>query len=558
MQSHETNRFYQELVETVRKKRLSKKELYQLKRELCKKYKVGNIPTDIQILLHANPADIGRLGLVTKPVRTISGVAVVAVMSKPNKCPHGKCIMCPGGVDSAFGDVPQSYTGKEPATMRAIRNRYDSYSQVFNRLEHYIVMGHVPEKVELIVMGGTFPSFNKKYQEDFIIYCFKAMNDFSMLFFKGGRFDFARFKKFFELPGDIYDKERGKRIAARLGKIKGKSSLEKEHLRNEKSKIKCVGLTIETRADYGRLKEGNEMLRLGCTRVEVGVQSVYEKALKAIKRGHSVNDVIESIRALKDLGFKINTHYMLGLPGVSEKEDLNGLKELFRNPDFRPDMMKIYPCMVIKGTGLYDLWKKGKYKAITTKKAARILVELKKNVPEYLRIMRIQRDIPTSIAAAGVDMNNLRQHVQQIMRMRGLKCRCIRCREIGADEIGKYKIIIRNYMASHGKEFFISAESNDKILGFCRLRFPSQPLRKEIIKDSALIRELHVYGPAAAIGGKGAVQHKGIGKNLLRTAEKICQRAKKKKIVVISGVGVRDYYKKQGYKREGPYMVKKI
>jgi len=549
---------YDELIEALKKKKLSKKQLYQLKRELCKKYNIREIPTDIKIMLHASPNDVEKIGLLTKPVRTISGVAVIAVMSYPFSCKHGKCLMCPGGPASVFGDVPQSYTGKEPATMRAIRNKYDAYMQVFNRLEHYIVMGHMPEKVELIVMGGTFPSFSKKYQEDFITNCFKAMNDFSKLFFNKNKFDFAKFKKFFELPGDIYDKERGKRIEARLRKLKGKSSLEKEQLRNEKSKIKCVGLTIETRADYGRLKQGNEMLRFGCTRVEVGVQSVYDKALSAIQRGHTVKDVIECFRVLKDLGFKINAHYMLGLPGVSEKEDLEGLRELFKNPDFRPDMLKIYPCMVIEGTKLYELWKKGKYKALTTKKAAKILIEFKKNVPEYLRIMRVQRDIPTTIAAAGVDMNNIRQYVQQIMKKRNLKCRCIRCREIKAGNAGKPQVIIRDYEASKGREYFISAEADDKILGFCRLRFPFKSLRKEIIKNSALVRELHVYGPAAGVGKKGAVQHKGIGKTLLRTAEKICKDKKKNKVIVISGVGVRDYYRKQGYKKQGPYMAKVI
>ncbi|MBW2993023.1 tRNA uridine(34) 5-carboxymethylaminomethyl modification radical SAM/GNAT enzyme Elp3 [Candidatus Woesearchaeota archaeon] len=549
---------YGELISVLKKKKLNAKELYQLKRELCKKHGVKKIPTDIDVLLHASSSDAGKLGLVTKPVRTISGVAVVAVMSHPFSCKHGKCLMCPGGPASAFGDVPQSYTGNEPATMRGIRNKYDAYMQVFNRLEHYISMGHTPEKIELIVMGGTFPSFSKRYQESFITYCFKAMNDFSGLFFKNNRFDFAKFKKFFELPGDIYDEKRKKNIEKKLRKIKGKSSLEQEQIKNEKSQIKCVGLTIETRADYGKLKHANEMLKFGCTRIELGVQSVYEKSLKKIQRGHTVKETIESIRILKDLGFKINAHYMLGLPGVNEKEDLEGLRELFRNPDFRPDMLKIYPCMVIKGTKLYDLWRTGKYKPLTTEKAVRILIEFKKKVPEYLRIMRIQRDIPTKIASAGVDMNNLRQYVHQIMKKKEIKCRCIRCREVGAEKSGTPRIIIRDYEASKGREFFISAEADDKILGFCRMRFPSQSLRKEITKDSALIRELHVYGPAAGIGKKGAVQHKGIGKGLLMTAEQICKEAQKNKIIIISGIGVRDYYRKLSYKKQGPYMAKVI
>jgi elongator complex protein 3 len=248
---------------------------------------------------------------------------------------------------------------------------------------------------------------------------------------------------------------------------------------------------------------------------------------------------------------------MLGLPEV--KNDLKGLKQLFENPDFRPDMLKIYPCMVVEGTKLYDLWKKKKYKPLTTKKAAKIIAEFKKYVPEYVRIMRVQRDIPTYMTAAGVDKTNLRQYVEKITKNKKIKCRCIRCREAGRHIITERpKIIIREYEASDSIELFISAEANDCLLGFVRLRFPSQFLRKEISKDSALIRELHVYGPAVSIGKKGSIQHKGIGKLLLKTAEQIAKTSKKSKVVVISGIGVREYYKKLGYKRQGPYMIKSI
>jgi elongator complex protein 3 len=551
---------YKELIEIIKKGKPTKKKLARLKINLCKKHKVKQIPTDIKILLHAAPEDIDKLQLVTKPTRTISGVAVVAIMSYPFSCPHGKCLICPGGPASPFGDVPQSYTGKEPATMRALRNKFDSYLQVMNRLEQYIVTGHVPDKIELIIMGGTFPSFRKSYQERFVTYAFKAMNDFSMLFYKKGKFDFLRFKEFFELPGEVGDPIRTKHIHTKLRKLRGKSSLEKEQKKNEKSNIRCVGLTLETRPDYAKLKQANEMLKLGCTRVEVGVQSVYEKALKNIERGHSVKDTIESFRALKDLGFKINAHYMPGLPGVSKKDDLIGLKELFLNSDFKPDMLKLYPCMVVEGTGLYELWKKGKYKPLTTKQAGEIIAEAKRFIPKYVRIMRVQRDIPSYMTAAGVDRTNLRQYVAEITKKKGIKCRCIRCREIGrAKKIGKPEIKVMHYFASEGAEFFISAEDKyDNLFGFCRLRFPNKRLRKEITEDSALIRELHVYGPAAAIGKKGAVQHKGIGKELLKTAEKTAKTYYKKKIVVISGIGARSYYRKLGYKLEGHYMAKRI
>ena len=555
--------FYTEITKLIKQKKPDKRQLASLKTKLCKKYKLKKIPLDIDILLNTDKKDLLKIKkyLLTKPTRTISGVAVVAIMTKPLPCPHGKCIMCPGGPQSKFGNVPQSYTGKEPATRRAIRNKFDSYLQVMNRLEQYIVSGHVPDKIELIIMGGTFPSFSRKYKEDFIKYALKAMNDFSNLFFKNGVFDIVEFKEFFELPGDIRDEKRQKSIFKKLltiKKIKEKIKLEKEQERNEKSNIKCVGLTIETRPDYGKLKHANEMLRLGATRVELGVQTVYDKVLEKIKRGHSVKDSIESTRALKDLGFKINYHVMPGLPNVTKKQDIAALKQYFSNPDFRPDMLKIYPTMVLKGTKLYNLWKNGKYKPLTTKKAIELLVEFKKYVPEYTRIMRIQRDIPTFMTEAGVDRTNLRQYAQKLMKEKGIKCRCIRCREIKNHKIKKIIIKKMKYNASKSVEYFISAESAGKIVGFCRLRFPSQYLRKEMTKNSSLVRELHVFGPAVGLGKKGNVQHKGVGKMLLREAETISKKNKKDKVIVISGVGVRGYYRKAGYKKEGVYMVKKI
>ncbi len=557
---------YQEFIETIIKTHPSKDKLNKLKHKLCKKYKVKKHPTNIQILLHATPAQAKRLKLITKPTRTISGVAVVAVMSRPEECPHAKegigpCIMCPGGPSSINGDIPQSYTGKEPATMRAIRNEYDPYRQVMNRLEHYVVMGQSPEKIELIIMGGTFPSFNKSYQNNFVRLCFKAMNDFSKLFYKKNKFNYKKFKDFFELPGDVKDPKRAKHIKTKLVKLKkSNSSLKKEQKRNETSNIKCIGLTIETRPDYALKKQADQMLKLGCTRVELGIQSVYEKPLKNIKRGHTVKDSIKSIRILKDMGFKINAHYMLGLPGTTKSQDLLGLKELFNNPNFRPDMLKIYPCMVIQGTKLYKLYKKKKFKPLTTKKAANIIAKAKKFIPEYVRIMRVQRDIPTYMTEAGVDKTNLRQYVEKITKKQNIKCQCIRCREVGrAKQISKPNITIINYKASEGKEFFIQAKDKyNNIFGFCRLRFPSSQLRKEIRENSALIRELHVYGTATGIGKTGKIQHKGLGKKLLKKAEQIAKEQNKNKIIIISGIGVRNYYRKLNYRKQGPYMVKNI
>ncbi len=557
-------KLYEEIVKEILEKDLkTRSEIIKLRDRLSKKYKPKKLPSLIQILMNA-PEDkikILKPKLLTKPVRTISGVAPLAIMTKPISCPHGKCIYCPGGLNSSFGDVPQSYTGGEPATMRAIRNHYDPYLQIFNRLEQYVLLGHNFEKIELIIMGGTFPSFPKKYQEEFIKFSFKALNDFSKLFFnKKGEFDYIKFKKFYELPSENFEnKERTKRIQDKLLKLKKTCTLTKEQTINETAKVRCVALCIETKPDWGLLKHGNQMLRLGCTRVELGIQSVYEDVIKKVHRGHTIKDTKDSIRILKDLGFKVAGHYMPGLPLTNKKKDLEGMKQLFSDENFKPDMLKVYPTMVSPGTALYAEYKQGKFKPLNSKDAAELIAKFKKYVPRYCRIMRIQRDVPTQQWSAGVEMTNFRQHLFQKYKV---TCNCIRCREPMGKEISwnDVKIKVQEYGASNGKEFFISAEDtkNDLLVGFARMRFPHKNLRKEITKNSALIRELHVYGTSTGIKEKGQVQHKGWGKKLMQKAEEIAKRHKKDKMIVISGIGVREYYYKLGYKKEGPYVTKKL
>jgi len=562
--------FNQEIIAELKKKDFNGKQLAKLKRELAQKHKLKHIPTNITILLNADEQDLSVLKskLLTKPTRTISGVAPVAIMTKPMKCPHGKCTMCPGGVESEFGEVPQSYTGKEPATMRGMRNKFDAYLQVFNRLEQYILLGHNCEKVELILMGGTFPSFPSEYQEEFVTDAFQAMNNFSKLFYTNdGEFKFLEFKEFFELPfSDFGNPERVAKIHEKILATKKETKLKSEQTKNETAKIKCVALCIETRPDYGFLEHGNQMLKLGCTRVELGIQSVYDEALERIQRGHSAQNTIDSIRTLRDLGFKVAGHYMPGLPGVDKEKDLAGMKQLFTNPDYKPDMLKLYPCMVTKGTKLFQEWKEGKFQPLTTDEAAKLIAKFKPSVPKYCRIMRVQRDIPTYQIAAGVEMTNLRQYLEQKYKP---ACQCIRCREPKGKNINWDKIEIKviEYPASDGTEFFISAEDpvQDILLGFVRMRFPAKPLRPEITDKSALIRELHVYGTATAIGKddnksnkEGTVQHRGWGKRLMQKAEEIAISKNKNKMVVISGVGVRVYYRKIGYDLEDVYMCKKL
>jgi elongator complex protein 3 len=548
------------------KKAKTQQEFNVIKHKVAKIHHLKQVPKNVEILTSLTKAQrtpIQHL-LISKPVRTISGVAPVAIMAAPIACPpQAKCIYCPGGPSSFFGDVPKSYTGGAPAVRRAIRNQYDPYLQVFNRLEHYFLLNHNPTKVELIIMGGTFTNFPKKYRDQFITYALKAMNDFSKLFYYNNKFSQTKFNKFFILPGDKDSKERLKKLKLKILKLKTKTSLEKEQKINQTSNIRCTALVLETRPDCSLKKEINQMLKLGTTRVELGVQTLSDKILKKIKRGHSIKTTIHATQLLKDSFLKVSYHMMLGLPLTTRISDINTFKELFSNPNYKPDSLKIYPCLVMAGTKLQKDYKKGLFKPISTKESIKRIIQIKKYIPEYCRIMRIQRDIPTFMTEAGVDKTNLRQMLQE-----KAKCNCIRCRE-PRDKKVNYNYIktkIQEYQASNGTEIFISKEDikNNILLAYTRLRIPYKPFRPEITSKSAGIRELHVFGQALNIKqqpkAKSQLQHRGFGKELMQTAEKI---AKEKfdinKLLVISGIGVREYYKQQlKYKLDGPYMSKKI
>ncbi len=560
-----------ELLEDIKEKLPSNQlELNRLKFRFLREHRLEKIPTNADLLAVAVPDERKQLHslLSIKPIRLLSGVTVVAIMAKPLACKHGKCTYCPGGPGSVFGDVPQSYTGTEPATRRAVRNQYDPYLQVANRIEQYLATNKKPEKTELIIMGGTFPSFPRQYRHEFITYALKAMNDLGEAFFEHDRFLVEKFNDFFMLPGDIASQERTGVVHEKLLRMKHdkETTLETEQKRNETAAFRCVGMTIETRPDYGKLEQGNDCLGLGATRIELGIQTPYDDVHERTHRCHSTADSKESIRILKDLGFKINMHVMLGLPGVDKKRDLAAFKEYFENPDYRPDMLKIYPCLVVKGTVLYEQWKKGTFRPITTEEAAELTAEAKQYIPRYCRVMRVQRDIPSNRVDAGVQRTNLRQYVGWLMEKKGVTCRCIRCREAGIMSMKKDikgvqpELHVEEYKASSGKEFFISFEDKNKevLFGFCRMRFPSQQLRPEITKNSALLRELHVYGEQTPLGAAGPVQHLGLGKMLLSEAEKIAKQNGRDKMVVISGIGVREYYRKLGYRQEGPYVVKRL
>ncbi|MBE8539586.1 tRNA uridine(34) 5-carboxymethylaminomethyl modification radical SAM/GNAT enzyme Elp3 [Geoglobus acetivorans] len=506
--------------------KVDKKEIARIKKRVAKKYSLSTIPSDADVLravknepLYEKLREVLRL----KPVRTISGVAVVSVMTSPAPCPHGKCIPCPGGVEF---NTPQSYIGFEPAAQRGRQHEYDSFRQVTSRLSELKEIGHDVDKVEIIVMGGTFPAREEDYKQKFILGIFSALNSF-------------------ESEKKLY------------------SDLEQAKKDNERAKARCVGMTFETRPDYAGEEHIIEMLRFGGTKVELGVQSVYDDVLEKIQRGHGVQDVVDATKRLRDSAFKVGYHIMPGLPGSDFERDLKMFRILFENPDFRPDYLKIYPTLVVRGTQLYEMYERGEYTPYSTEEVVELVARAKKYIPEYVRIQRIQRDIPVD-RAIGLDKGNIRQLIHERLKELGYSCRCIRCREAG-HRLKEYRErdfeeVVRKYEANSGKEFFISFEdpSREVLVGFIRLRFPDEPFIHELY-DTALIRELHVYGKAVGIGDRDekAFQHRGFGERLLSLAEEIAGEHYDR-IAVISGVGVREYYRKHGYRKEFEYMVKKL
>ena len=459
--------------------------------------------------------------LIKKGVRSLSGVVVVAVLTKPYHCP-GKCIYCP-----EEKGIPKSYLSGEPAVERAKTLRYDPYSQTSKRIDSLAKQGHPIDKIELRIIGGTWSSYPRQYQKHFIKKCFKAANEFNSV-------------------------EKN---------ING--SLEKEQKKNEKTKCRIVGISIETRPDLIDLKEIVNLRKLGVTMVELGVQTVFDDVLKKCQRGHQVKETISATELLKNAGFKIMYQMMPNLPGSNIKKDLNCFEDLFSNPRFKPDWLKIYPCLVCKNSGLYHLWKKKEYRSYSDKELIELIIKIKSMVPPWVRISRIIRDIPAFQIEAGCKISNLRETIQKELTARKLKCRCIRCREVKGEYNPQEKIYLfrQDYDASNGKEIFLSFENKKKtkLFAYLRLRISDNNLLP-VLRNSAIIRELHTFGQAVSVGKKDlAAQHKGLGKKLLKEAEKVSNKEfKLKKIAVISGVGVRDYFRKAGYRLKDEYMIKTL
>lgn len=532
----------------------TRRDLEIAKRKACRDFDLPKFMSNVEILecANENERDMVSKILRKKPTRTISGVAIVAVMCHPHECPHGRCFYCPES------DVaPPSYTGEEPSALRARMFKFHPCTQTYNRLKQLSTIGHPVDKVELIIMGGTFPSRESSYQEWFISQCLKAMNDF------GG-----------------WDKEK---VDVKTYPLNDYVLIEDVQKVNEIANVRCIGMTFETRPDFCKKEDINRMLKMGVTRVELGVQTIYDNIYEKMERGHTIQDVIDANQLLKDSGIKVAMHFMPGLLSTPE-EDYEMFKEIFENPNFKPDMLKIYPCLVTKGSKLYDLWKDGKYTPYTDEEAVDLIVKIKKILPKWVRTMRIQRDIPAKLIEAGVKKSNLGELVYNQLEKENATCKCIRCREIGHkinkskyllnkpedsskyninNEFEEFKLFREDYTVSGGEEIFLSFEDKNEetIAGFLRLRFPSRKaFREEVGEKSAIVRELHIYGDMLKLGskGKGIGQHIGFGEKLLQKAEKIAIQNEKDKILIISGIGVRNYYRKFGYEREGLYMSKKL
>ncbi|MGD8918651.1 MAG: tRNA uridine(34) 5-carboxymethylaminomethyl modification radical SAM/GNAT enzyme Elp3, partial [Nitrosopumilaceae archaeon] len=487
-------------------------------------YSLNRMPKSHEILSMVKGEEFSKLRkvLLKKPIKTGSGVAVIALMPKPYACPHGRCTYCPGGVEF---NSPNSYTGKEPSTLNAIENKYDPKLQITTKIDKLIAYGHDPSKMELVIVGGTFLFMPRDYQENFIKSCYDALNGLDS------------------------------------------KNLQEAKSNNERAQIRNVGFTIETKPDYCKKEHVDWMLNYGITRIEIGVQSLQERVYKIVNRGHNYNDVTESFQISKDAGYKIVAHMMPGLPSVTPAEDISDFKKLFEDPKLKPDMLKIYPSLVLENTPMYEEYKQGKYSPYSNEDLINVLTEMKKIVPKWVRIMRVMREIGPEEIVAGPKLGNLRQIVHQNLAKQGISCKCIRCREAGLSKKNFDEQFLNlnriNYESSGGNEVFLSYEDSDEsIYGFLRLRNPSiLAHRKEIEKDSCIVRELHVYGKSLKVGEKGEkeIQHSGLGKKLMKEAEKISREEfDANRLLVISAIGTREYYRKLGYSLYGPYMCKSL
>jgi len=501
-------------------------QLERAKNGVSKEFSLDRYLSNSEVLLALEPASRPSFLelLRSHPRRSASGIVVVTAFSAPFACPHGTCVFCPGG--PRLG-TPQSYMRDSPGMKTALSSEFDPLLQVRTSLAKYAENGHSTSKVEAIIEGGTFLAVPEDYQRGFV---------------KG-----------------VYDGLNGS----------GSGSLSEAQSANELAASRCVGLTLETKPDWCRAEDVDLMLEYGITRVEIGVQSLDDDTLRRSNRGHTVQDSADAFRVARDAGLKITAHMMPGLPGAEPSTDLADLRRLFEDQEFRPDMLKVYPTLVVQGTALERLFQAGAYRPYELEEVVDLLSDMKGFVPPWHRIMRIQREIPAHEIAAGVKAGNLRELVLQRAREKGRPCRCIRCREVALsqpsslEEGGGLRLVSQGYRASGGDEHFASFEyeANGRIAGFVRLRRPSELAVREETRGACIVRELRVYGLAVAVGDvkDNAWQHRGIGRSLMAEAERAAlEDFDSRKVLVTSAVGTRNYYRRLGYERLGPYMAKSL
>ncbi|MBD3163554.1 MAG: tRNA uridine(34) 5-carboxymethylaminomethyl modification radical SAM/GNAT enzyme Elp3 [Candidatus Eisenbacteria bacterium] len=456
-----------------------------------------------------------------KPVRTISGVTPVTVLTRPAPCP-GKCIFCPTDVR-----MPKSYLHDEPAAMRAELLAFDPFAQVSRRIEAFAFNGHATDKIELLVLGGTWSAYPRDYQERFLLRCFDAMNGTAS------------------------------------------ATLEEAHARNETARHRNVGLVVETRPDHVDLEEVRRLRRLGVTKVQMGAQSLDDEILRKNGRGHTVEETRIAMTRLRAFGLKLVLHWMPNLHGATVASDRADFERLWSDPALRPDEIKIYSTALLANSDLYRLWERGEYTPYGDEELLDLVLDCKERVPEYCRINRLYRDIPSTNIIAGCKMSNMRQHLQERMAREGRRCRCLRCREVRGDAVAEEDLrpVERRYATRETEERFLSFETaGDRLAGYLRLSLPARPGSVEGIdlgvpelRDAALVREVHVYGPSLRLGdaAQDRAQHRGLGTRLLERAERIAREAGYPRVAVIASVGTRPYYAARGYRREGTYMVRR-
>jgi elongator complex protein 3 len=500
----------------------------------------GYLPKSVLIAVYKKgvergewPGDPGFLAcLRMKPVRTLSGVTTVTVLTKPYPCP-GKCVFCP-----TDARMPKSYLPDEPGAMRGLQNDFDPYLQVSSRLEALEATGHPTDKIELLILGGTWSAYRRDYQEWFVRRCFEALNG--------------------ALGHSVNqdDREEGKEIE--------KKTLAEAQRENETAACRNVGLVIETRPDEIDARELAWLRSLGVTKVQMGAQSLDDRVLSLNQRGHTAAETLAAVRLLRAAGFKVVLHWMPNLLGATPESDRADFAHLWAD-GYAPDEIKIYPCQLLANAELYEYWKRGEYTPYTQAELVDLITSIKPTIPVTCRVNRVIRDIPSTNVVAGNRRTSLRMDVFAELARRGQKCSCIRCREVREEKVDPAELCLVDtvYPAAGAVEHFLQLVTpNDRIAGYLRLSLPG-PTSPDLtgalpdLQGAAIIREVHVYGQSLAVGKEqpGAAQHAGLGTRLIAEAKKIAGEHGFPRLAVIAAVGTRLYYEARGFERGEKYLV---